>query len=387
MPLIRRTFGVVVLVASVLAAATSAAAADWRQFRSDASQSGANTAETALTPATVGGLTPAWTKALGDHVQWPAPLVVGDETIISSVSTVAAFSTSTGRRLWSFSAPAGFLSNPIAANSSAVFVSPDEGPAFALDLTTGVLLWQRDLGGSYGGGPTVTGGVVYMPGGIRLYAVDPATGATNWSVVASGNAATNISTPAVSGGSIVVNTAFGVRAFNQATGAAVWTQTFGRFNDTGVAIGDGAVFAAAGRQEVKLDLMTGDVIWRKWLRRGNDSVSTPAVGGGIVALHVERNDPRREVVIARSADTGERIWSVGYAAGNTRGFPESSPAIADGVVYMGFMAGEVRALDATTGKELWASALDGDALSSPSVANGQLEIGTYAGSLYAFRLP
>jgi outer membrane protein assembly factor BamB len=248
-------------------------------------------------------------------------------------------------------------------------------------------VWQRDLGGSYGGGPTVTGGVVYVPGGIRLYALDPATGTTIWDVVASENSATNISTPAVSGGFVVVDTAFGVRAFTQSSGAAVWMHDFARFNNSGAAISGDAVFAVAGRQVVKLDLAAGKIIWRKWLVRGNDAVSAPAVGEGLVVVHIERNDPRREIVTARSAETGEIVWSVGYAAGTVRGFPESIPAIANGVVYAGFTGGQARAFDAVSGKKLWESALDGPAFSSPSVANGQLEIGTFAGTLYAFRLP
>jgi outer membrane protein assembly factor BamB len=386
-PLIRKLPSIVLAMTFVLAASASAAATDWRQFRSDAAQTGENAAETTLSPATVEGLQTAWTKSVGEHIQWPAPIVVGNETIVTSLTQVAAFSTSTGRQLWTFDAPSGFLSNPIAASSSRVYISADEGPVFALDVTTGALLWQRELGGSFGGGPTVTGGVVYVPGGIRLHALDAATGTTVWDVVASQNSAANISTPAVSGGFVVVNTAFGARAFTQSSGEAVWMHDFPRFSNSGAAIVGNAVFAVAGRQVVKLDLATGEVIWRKWLVRGNDAVSAPAVGGGLVVVHIERNDPRREIVTARSADTGKIVWSVGYAAGTMRGFPESIPAIANGVVYAAFTGGQMRAFDAVSGKKLWESALDGPAFSSPSVANGQLEVGTFAGSLYAFRLP
>jgi outer membrane protein assembly factor BamB len=388
MPLARTIRALSVAAAIALAVPVGASATDWPQFRSGPAQNGVNAAETTLTPTTVGGLSTAWTKPVGNQIQWPAPIVIGNETIITALpSTVAAFATSTGRRLWNFEAPTGFLSNPIAASSTRVFISADEGPMYALDATTGALLWQRDLGGSYGGGPTVTGGAVYVAGGIRLYALDAVTGTTLWDVVASGNSATNISTPAISSGFVVVNTAFGVRAFSQDSGEPVWTATFGKFNNSGTAISGNAVFATGGRTELKLDVATGDVVWRKVIYRGNEAVSSPAVGGGLVVVHIERTDPRREILTARSAVTGERVWSVGYAAGNVRGFPESSPAIANGVVYVGFTGGAVRAFDATTGKELWESALDGSAFSSPSVANGQLEIGTFAGSLYAFRLP
>jgi outer membrane protein assembly factor BamB len=387
MPLIRKLPSIILALGIVVATAAGAAATDWRQFRYDVAGSGTNDAETTLTPTTVGNLASAWTRSAGAEIRLPAPLVLGDETIITSVSTVAAFATSTGDPLWTFEAPTGFLSNPIAASPSKVYVTADEGPVYALDVVTGALVWQRDLGGSFGGGPTVANGVVYVSGGIRLYALDAATGATVWDVVASQNSATNISTPAVSGGMVVVNTAFGVRAFSRATGEAVWARAFGTFNNTGPAIAGGAVFATGGRTVIKLDLATGAVIWRKVIYKGNEVVGSPAVGEGLVVVHIERSDPRREIVTARSVATGNRVWSVGYTAGNVRGFPESSPAIADGVAYVGFTGNAVRAFDAATGTHLWASALDGAAFSSPSIANGQLEIGTFAGTLYAFRVP
>ena len=388
MPLIRRLPSSIVAIAIVVATAAGAAATDWRQFRYDAAGSGTNGAETALTPQTVGSLTAAWTTSAGSQIQWPAPIVLGNETIIASLpSTVAAFATATGKLLWSFEAPTGFLSNPIASSASRVYIPADEGPLYALDATTGALVWQRDLGGTYGGGPTVANGVVYVGGGIRLYALDAATGATAWDVVASQNSASNISTPAVSAGVVVVNTAFGIRAFTRTTGEAAWTRTFGKFNNTGPAIAAGAVFATGGRTVIKLDLATGAVIWRKVLFNGNEAVSSPAVGDGLVVTHIERSDPRREILAARSVVTGNRVWSVGYAAGTSRGFPESSPAIANGVAYVGFTGSAVRAFDVATGKQLWESALDGAAFSSPSIANGQLAIGTFAGTLYAFEIP
>ncbi len=381
----------VVFVASALARAVpaSAAATDWTQFRSDTAQTGVNAAESTLTPSTVGGLQPAWSKPVGSPIYLAAPLVLGTKTIISADGSISAFSASNGSPLWTFVPPAGQLSHPIGAGGGRVFAQSDGGPLYALDASTGALLWKRWLGGenSYSGA-MVAGGVVYVPVQTKLFALDAATGATLWKKLADHSAVACVSTPATSNGLVVVTTFDGVWAFDRTSGSLVWSLPWTRGDCSSAAIVDGAVYAAAWRTEVKLDLATGNVIWRKTLQPGNRASSSPAVADGVVIIHVQRfGTPVRDIVTARSMDTGNVVWSVGNEPGNLQSTPESSPTIAGGVVYVGSSAGFVRAFSVSTGKLLWESALDGPAFSSPSVANGQLEIGTFEGTLYAFRLP
>jgi eukaryotic-like serine/threonine-protein kinase len=61
--------------------------------------------------------------------------------------------------------------------------------------------------------------------------------------------------------------------------------------------------------------------------------------------------------------------------------------VAGGVVYVGGRDGRIRAYRATNGAALWSRLLNGPISSTPSIANGQVEIGTDAGRLYAFALP
>src|SRR4051812_23679602 len=99
-----RTMGAVIAALTCWAgvAASSAPAADWTQYRFDAAQSGRNPLETVLMPATVGQLQQRWTARAGDEILWAAPLVLGDETVVTAAPhTVAAFRTSTGAPLWS----------------------------------------------------------------------------------------------------------------------------------------------------------------------------------------------------------------------------------------------------------------------------------------------
>jgi outer membrane protein assembly factor BamB len=62
----------------------------------------------------------------------------------------------------------------------------------------------------------------------------------------------------------------------------------------------------------------------------------------------------------------------------------SSPAVANGVVYVGSDDGDFYAFDAKTGAALWSAATGGAVESSPAVANGVVYVGSDDASLYAF---
>ena len=64
-------------------------------------------------------------------------------------------------------------------------------------------------------------------------------------------------------------------------------------------------------------------------------------------------------VYALNASTGAKLWS--YTTG---GYVDSSPAVANGVVYIGSDDGNVYALNASTGAKLW-SFTTGDSGGSP----------------------
>jgi outer membrane protein assembly factor BamB len=102
------------------------------------------------------------------------------------------------------------------------------------------------------------------------------------------------------------------------------------------------------------------------------SYSSPAVVNGVV--YVGSDDSK---LYALDAVTGKRKWS--YATG---GGVDSSPAIVNGIVYVG--SDKLYALDAVTGAFKWSDTL-GYAIagSSPVVANGVVYVGSFGGTLYA----
>jgi outer membrane protein assembly factor BamB len=63
-----------------------------------------------------------------------------------------------------------------------------------------------------------------------------------------------------------------------------------------------------------------------------------------------------------------------------------TPAVVDGVVYVGTNGGRLVAVSATTGVELWSQRLPGPLWSSPTVIDGVLLMGDCTGDFHAFGL-
>jgi plastocyanin len=107
------------------------------------------------------------------------------------------------------------------------------------------------------------------------------------------------------------------------------------------------------------------------------------VYGGLVYVGTGGLTPTMDSwMYAFDADTGIEVWSHGLADYST-----SSPAYANGVVYVGSFSHQLYGFDARTGAKLWDSgftAMGGGIPSSPAVANGFVYVGSLDGSLYAF---
>jgi outer membrane protein assembly factor BamB len=90
-----------------------------------------------------------------------------------------------------------------------------------------------------------------------------------------------------------------------------------------------------------------------------------------------------------SADTGISLSNVASTkldwTATTGAAVVSSPAVVNGVVYVGSIDGNVYALNATSGATLWTGTTGGGVDSSPAVANGVVYIGSNDDKVYAFK--
>jgi len=104
------------------------------------------------------------------------------------------------------------------------------------------------------------------------------------------------------------------------------------------------------------------------------ALSSPAVADGMV--YIGSNDHN---VYALNASTGEQVWN--YTTGN---YVSSAPAVAGGMVFVGSYDYSVYALNASTGVRIWSYETGYEVSSSPVVVNGTVFIGSGDGNFYAF---
>ena len=78
---------------------------------------------------------------------------------------------------------------------------------------------------------------------------------------------------------------------------------------------------------------------------------------------------------------GSLHWS--FATGN---LIDSSPYVANGVVYVGSFDNNVYVLDAHTGSLRWSFTTGAGVISSPAVAHGHVYVGSDDHTVYAFSL-
>ena len=133
---------------------------------------------------------------------------------------------------------------------------------------------------------------------------------------------------------------------------------------------------AYNKVENVLDPSTVGGLDEKWTATTGSFIffSSPAVANGTV--YVGSGDDN---VHALDAATGATVWTA-TTAGSVFA---SSPAVANGTVYVGSYDDDVYALDAATGATVWTATTGGSLFSSPAVANGVVYVGSNDDDVYA----
>jgi outer membrane protein assembly factor BamB len=172
------------------------------------------------------------------------------------------------------------------------------------------------------------------------------------------------SPPVISGGKLfVIDTDANVRAFNAATGAALWSTDLGAKANSASDFGGGVsasgdrVFADNGVGEVfALDAATGKQVWK--VRPGGPLRGAPTVAFGQVYVISQDNQ-----LFALNEVDGKLEWNDSGTLQTTAVFGVAAPAAGQGTVIAGYSSGELTAYRYENGRTLW-----GDALSRSSIA-------------------
>ncbi len=272
----------------------------------------------------------------------------------------------------------------------------------------GKLLWKFTTGGQ-AESPAIANGIVYVGSRkditnngvltavtIYIHAINAANGAVVWHVemgTFGPSLDSSISTPAVVNGVVYVGLNDFVYALNAATGDVRWSHaTAGRVYSS-PAVVNGVVYVGGNDTVYALDANTGIQLWS--YKTSGSIRSSPTVDDGVVYINSDgpliSNRTYSEglaTVIERKylgeiyalwADTGKEYWN--YTFRDSIGVGWSSPAVVNGIVYVGSADHNIYAL--AHGDKLWNYTTGGKITSSPAVVNGVVFVGSNDWNYYA----
>ena len=135
----------------------AAAAGDWPMYMNDIARSGANLSETAITPASMSHLAPAWKFTTGGNIVAMPTITNGVLYIGSWDGYEYAVDVATHQQLWrqnlgtttqgkSCYAPTVGVSSTAAVQNGVVYVGGGDGNLYALSSSDGSVLWKTLLG-------------------------------------------------------------------------------------------------------------------------------------------------------------------------------------------------------------------------------------------------
>jgi outer membrane protein assembly factor BamB len=358
---------------------------DWSQYQFDAQHTAFNPYETVLDKSNVQSLVQRWNYTTANGF-WDSPVLANGKLYVAA-DNLYALDATTGALLWQYAGQMFLGAGAPAVADGLVYVCT-VGNIVALNADTGSWVWTRSLGdNSCQDMPAVADGVLYFnsqpPGSFtELDALDAGTGTLLWRHAS----LWSVSEPAVADGVVYVGSVnSNVYALDARTGALLWTYTAGDWVAAPPVVANGIVYVSS--KEVfplyalyALDAKTGALIWK---RETSDSpIEATAVANGVVYFVYDDYNLSAGILCAADAATGTLLWKHVF-----EGAEGASAAVANGVLYVG-SGYSLYALDANTGGLLSTYTTPSWNVISPTVDNGMVYvISAYGNTLYAFGLP
>jgi hypothetical protein len=205
------------------------------------------------------------------------------------------------------------------------------GTSTSIGPTTNNLLWRYTTGGAVFSSPAIVGGLVYVGSEDgNVYCLNAVTGSLVWRYTTGGAV---FSSPAVADGMVFIGSDdHNIYSLNEATGSRTWS-------------------------------------WQTW----SDVLPSPAVAGGFVLAGSSDGN-----VYDCNENTGITPWT------DSCGDRYSSVAVADDMWFVGSYDHRFYAIDRSIGFLVWYYTTGGVVDSSPAVVNGIVYVGSDDGNIYAF---
>ena len=316
----------------------------------------------------------AWSFKTGGRV-FSSPVISGNELFIGSDDGhLYALNAMNGKLIWKFKT-GGRVSSSAAIYEDKVYAVSFDGNIYCIEKKSGKEIWRFKTAGErvfsapglhgmpekdrnlddpwdmFLSSPVIANGKVYFGCGAGIfYALDCNTGNKTWEFKTNG---VIHSSPAYANNTVY----FGswdsyLYALNSENGLLRWKFKTGMdtvyYNQVGFqsspVVYKGMVYSGCRDAHVwALEAETGDLKW-KYFNSFSWVIATPAIHND--TLYFETSDSHK--LIALYAINGKLLYTSDC---KTYGF--SSPAVADGKIYLGNHGGSLMAFETTAGKTLW----------------------------------
>ncbi len=351
----------------------------WAMFHHDTLRTGSSPTTAPASPSLM------WTKVTGGTVYSSPAVSDGFVFIPSWDGNLYALDEYNGQVKWTFSTSGSIYASPAVSNG-VVYVASWDGQIYAISEQNGVLVWRTNnvfnnpsnpiassllvADGKVFVGTFCFGGLCNPPG--HFEALDANTG--NILYINSTSAAV-ISSPSIDNGRVFFGGDDGtLLAVNETTGHRIWATGLSSPIRNAPAVANGRVYVGTFNRFYALSETTGVTSWS--FNTNNANTTSAAVYQGIVYFGTGRGN-----VYALNATTGAQIWGPILGSGAIN----SSPALALGsrTLLVGSNDHNLYALNMTTGVRLWKYSSGGPISSSPAVADGRVFFGSQDSAVYA----
>lgn len=278
------------------------------------------------------------------------------------------------KELWRLEGDRRIRASPVVSYGRLYSVS-ENGGVLALDVESGQVLWENELGRCVDASPAVSDQVVYVPlmdpapcrrharrAAGFLVALDATTGEELWRF----EAGLVESAPVIAGGRVYVGSWDGnVYALDAKSGEEVWSSSTDERIRGGVSVRQGLVFVGSFDTFLyAFSARDGALLWTAGASGGFSSTPT-AVRGQVLAGNTDTN------LYSFDAETGLLRWSV-----DTDGVVYGSPAIWLDTAYATSFDGTVYAIDLESGTSRWTTDTGASITGSASVIGGIVYVPT-----------
>jgi len=335
--------------------------------------SGSSTGNAAWSRAVVAPFDTLWILSTGREL-FSAPAIVGNMIFIAGNDKVLrGIDITTGRQIWSRTVTCG-VSGGVAADSSTVYFSGQDGYMYALDFETGSEKWKTGLGYHIFTDANVFCDSLVLCGNSMgsIAALSRSAGDLIWEGTTDGLPLG----PALADSIAVFSSEAGAVSAWNIEGHLLWSRGFSS-QPSAPSIQSNRVFVGFSSGKVlSLSVTTGETLWETSLEgvRGRTVVSRPALcGDGLLVAGT--CDGR---VFCLRSDTGETVWET-----QLENWVSVTPAVCDTVVYASCDDNRIHLISLNTGHPIDTIETGSYSGTPPVLINGVLYVGNSGGDFLA----